>query len=146
VDLSLDWRVLAFTAGLAAVTCLLFGLAPALRASRTDLGLVLKAAGGHGATEGRGRFAARRLLVVAQVALSFLLLVCAFLFARTLQNVASVELGFDQRGVLVASVDLQPARLPVERRLTIPDELLARVRAVPGVEVAGAAGAMPLSD
>src|SRR5262249_37776314 len=62
VDLRYDWRVLGFTIALAGVTCVLFGLAPALRAARTDVGLVLKAAGGRGATEGRERFAARRIL------------------------------------------------------------------------------------
>src|SRR5258708_5449328 len=74
VDLSADWRVLAFTAGLACFTSVLFGLTPALRATRTEPGAAMKASG-RGLTTNRERFGLRRVLVVSQVALSLVLLV-----------------------------------------------------------------------
>ncbi len=145
IERTLDVRVLGFTAGLAALTCVLFGLAPALRASRTDVGLVLKATSGRGATEGRDRLTLRRLLVVVQIALSFVLLVCALLFVRTLANITSVDPGFDRDDVVVAGLDFLPARLTPERRRQLPDELLERARALPGVTAAAAASIVPIS-
>src|SRR5579864_6430545 len=85
VELKIDWRVLSFTAGLAALTCVLFGLTPALRAARTTPGAALKA-GGRSMTAGRERFGLRRALVASQVALSLVLLVGALLFSRSLRN------------------------------------------------------------
>ena len=74
VGLGLDWRVLGFTAGAAILTCVLFGLAPALRASRVAPASVIRSAG-RDLTAGREKFSLRRLLVVAQVAMSLVLLV-----------------------------------------------------------------------
>src|SRR4029077_1986891 len=82
VDLGTDWRVLGFTAFLAGLTCILFGLAPALRATNVSPGVVLKESG-RGATGGRSGFGLRRILVVSQIALSLMLLVGALLFARS---------------------------------------------------------------
>jgi ABC-type antimicrobial peptide transport system permease subunit len=79
LNLAVDWRVLAFAAGLAFLTCLLFGLVPAIRATRMELVAVMKA-GGHGMTAGRERFSVRRALLVAQVALSLVLVGGALLF------------------------------------------------------------------
>ena len=73
VDLGTDWRVFGFTASLAILTCILFGLTPAIRATRTTPGAVMKASS-RGLTEGRERFGLRRILVVSQVALSLVLL------------------------------------------------------------------------
>jgi putative ABC transport system permease protein len=144
VDLNLDWRVLAFTAALAVLTCLLFGLAPAIQASRTPPAEVLKATG-RGLTTGRGRFRLRRALVISQVALSFVLLVGALLFIRTLSNLANLDAGFQRDHILVAALDLSPLNLPVARRISYKDEVLARVRSVPGVSSAAAASIVPLS-
>jgi putative ABC transport system permease protein len=143
VDLAPDWRVLGFTLALGVLTCLLFGLAPALRASRADLGLVLKAAGGHGATV--RRFGLRRLLVAFQVALSFVLLAGALFFARSLQKLATVDTGFDEAGVLIVSVDLRRLELPVERRAPVHQAIVERVRAVPGVAAAASTAIVPIS-
>jgi predicted permease len=143
VDLAPDWRVLGFTVALAVATCLLFGLAPALRASRTDLGLVLKASGGHGATV--ARFGLRRLLVAAQVAMSFVLLVGALLFARSLSRLTTVDTGFDEQGVVLVDIDLRRDEVPKERRPAVHAEILARVRAVPGVAGAASASIVPIS-
>jgi predicted permease len=144
VDLQSDWRVLGFTALLAIVTVLLFGLAPAIRASRTAPGVVMKAAG-RGLTADRARFGTGRLLVAAQVALSLVLIVGALLFVRTFRNLTTVDLGFRSEGLLATSVDLQPLRLEPAQRAEIHRRVLERVAAVPGVEVAAEAYIVPVS-
>src|SRR5262245_61377394 len=100
VALSLDWRIFAFTAILAVVTCLVFGLAPALRATGTGPASAMKA-GSRGSTDTRERFGMRRALVVAQVALSLVLVVGAVLFVRSLRNLVTLDAGFQQNGILV---------------------------------------------
>ena len=144
VTLSPDWRVLSFTVGLAALTCVLFGLAPALRAARTDVGLVLKAAA-RGATAGKDKLSLRRVLVAGQVALSFVLLVGALLFSRSLVNLATVDPGFRTGGLLVASIDLRPLGLPPTRRAPIVAELLERLRATPLIDAASQSHIIPLA-
>lgn len=142
LDLSFDWRVLAFTTGLAVLTCLLFGLAPALRASGTSPASTMKA-GGRGASADRQHFGVRRILVVTQVALSLTLVVGAILFVRTFQNLLSLDPGFQMGGVLAVYYDISPLRLPLERRTPFKKDLLERVRAVPGVESAAEASMAP---
>jgi putative ABC transport system permease protein len=144
LDLSLDWRLLGFMGGLAVLTSLLFGWAPAFRATRTMPGAVLKA-GGRGLTAGREKFSLRRLLVISQVALSLVLLFGALLFVRTLQKVMNVDPGFNQEGVVIAAVNLRNLKLPKERRQEYKRELLERVSALPGVESAADAMVIPLS-
>jgi putative ABC transport system permease protein len=144
LDLTLDWRVLAFTAGLAMFTCLLFGLAPALRASSASPAATMKA-GGRGASADRQHFGVRRVLVVAQVALSLMLVVSAFLFVRTFRNLLSLDPGFQMSGVLATYVDISPLQLPVERRTPFKKDLLERVRAIPGVDSAAEASIVPLT-
>src|SRR5262249_47297197 len=90
VPLPFDLRLFAFTAGLAALTCVLFGLLPALQASRTDPIEAMKS-GGRGVTGGGARLSVRRSLVVAQVALALVLLVGSLLFVRSLRNLLTVE-------------------------------------------------------
>src|SRR5262249_54563897 len=106
LDLSTDWRVLGFTAALAVATCLVFGLAPAMRATAAEPGIAMKA-GSRGTTDSRERFGLRRGLVVMQVALSLVLVVGALLFVRSLRNLVTLDAGFRQDGVLVASIDLR---------------------------------------
>jgi putative ABC transport system permease protein len=142
MDLSPDWRVVAFTGGMALVTCLLFGLAPALRASRTDVALVLKQ-GVRGA--GLSRWGLRRVLVAAQVALSFVLLVGALLFTRSFQKLATVDVGFRPGGLLAVSATYTHAGLPEERWAAVERELVAAVEAIPGVTSAALAAIVPLS-
>jgi putative ABC transport system permease protein len=144
VDLGTDWRMLAFTTGLAVLTCILFGLAPALRATSVAPGAVLKESS-RGATAGRSRFGLRRVLVVSQIALSLTLLVGALLFARSLNNLAGLDAGFRQNGVLVADIDFTPLNIPKDARVPFADSLLQRVRAVPGVDAAALASIVPLS-
>jgi putative ABC transport system permease protein len=144
VDLTPDWRVLGFTLGLAVLTCFLFGLAPALRATRDGSGEALKA-GGRGNTAGRERFGLRRALVTFQVALSLVLLVGALLFSRSLGNLLSVDPGFRANGILITDLDLTQLKLAPDRRQPFKRDLLAQVRAIPGVEAAAETGVVPLT-
>ena len=127
VNLRSDWRVLAFTIGLAALTCLLFGLTPAVRATRQSAGAAMKA-GGRGTTDTRERFGLRRVLVVVQVALSLVLIVGALLFVRTVRNLATVDTGFRTEGILVADFDTRAARIPPARQVAFERELRERHR------------------
>jgi len=145
LELAPDWRVLGFATGLAALTCLLFGLAPAIRATRMEPGAVMKS-GGRGITAGRERFSLRRALVVAQVALSLVLVAGALLFSRSLGNLLTVDTGFRQEGVMSAAVNFQRLNLSRERYASFKDELLDRVRAIPGVESAAIVHEIPLRD
>jgi putative ABC transport system permease protein len=130
--------------GLAVLTCILFGLAPALRAAGVAPGVVLKEST-RSATAGRSRFGLRRVLVVSQIALSLTLLIGALLFARSLNNLAGVDAGFRQNGILVADIDFTPLNIAKDARVAFANDLLQRVRAVPGVEAAALASIVPLS-
>ncbi|HYK36452.1 ABC transporter permease [Alloacidobacterium sp.] len=144
LDIPLDWRVLGFAAGLAVLTCILFGLTPALQASHTDPGSAMKASG-RGVTSGRNHFALRRILVVSQVALSLVLLVGALLFARSFRNLMTVNVGFEQDHLLVASFDFSPMHILLERRAAFKRELNERLHAIPGVESAAGVFIVPIS-
>jgi predicted permease len=143
-NLDPDWRVLGFTAALAVATCALFGLAPALRATRAEPGTVMKATG-RGVTAGRDRFGLRRALVIAQVALSLVLMAGALLFVRSLRNLLTLDAGFQQEGVLITTLDFRAVRVPKERRVAYKTELRERVRAIPGVEFAASVSYLPLN-
>ena len=145
LDLTPDWRVLAFAIGLAVLTCLLFGLAPAIRATRMAPGVVMKT-GGRGVSASRERFSLRRALVVAQVALSLVLVAGALLFSRSLGKLLTVDTGFQREGVLTARVIFQRLNLTPERIPVFKDELLDRIRAIPGVESVAVAHELPLRD
>ncbi len=106
VGLGVDARVLGFTAALAVITCLLFGLVPAMRATHLAPAAVIRG-GGRGTTAGRERFSLRRALVATQVALSLVLLVGALLFVRSLRNLLAVDAGFRPEGILAVSLDLR---------------------------------------
>ena len=144
IQLGADWRVFAFTAGVAILTCILFGVTPAIRATRTAPAAAMKASG-RGLTGDRERFGLRRALVISQVALSLVLLVGALLFVRSLQNLLTIDAGFHEEGLLIANIDISRPNLPPARRLSFYRELLARVRATPGVEQAASAGIVQIS-
>jgi predicted permease len=144
MNLGTDWRVLGFTAALAVLTCVLFGLAPALRATRVAPGLALKESAG-GLSKGRTRFGLRRVLVVSQIALSLTLLVGALLFARSMNNLAKVDAGFQRDGILATDIDYTTLKLPNEGRRQFANELLKHVRGVAGVQAAAIAEIVPLS-
>jgi len=144
LDLALDWRVLGFTAALAALTCVLFGLAPALRGTANGIAAALKSFG-RGLTSARGGARLRQGLVVAQVALSLVLIVGALLFTRTLRNLATVDAGFTRSGIIFTEIDFRKAAVPIDRRTALRQELVRRLRGVPGIESAAATLLMPLT-
>jgi predicted permease len=132
VDLSLNWRVLVFTLAVSLLTGVLFGLAPAWRATGLDLATSLK-------QSRRTTGAVSRLskgLIVAQVALSLLLLVGAGLFIRTLFNLQRVDLGFNQENLLVFRLQPQQGGYKDERLLQFYQQLFARLDNLPGVRAA----------
>jgi len=127
-----DLRVAAFAVGLSVLTGLVFGLVPALQSTRPDLAPTLKAEAGS-VVGGSGAFRFRRGLVVAQVALSLLLLVGAGLFTRSLMNLRSLDPGFQAGQVLAFSVDPARSGHSLERRLALLDEIRDEIAAEPGV-------------
>ena len=144
VSLGTDWRVLGFTTGLTVLTCVLFGLAPAIQATSVSPGIVLKE-GGRGTTDGRARFGLRRILVISQIALSLTLLVGGLLFGRSLGNLARLDAGFQRDGILVTDMDYTSLNLTNEQRVAFGSELLKRVRAIPGIDAAAIVENAPLS-
>jgi predicted permease len=144
LDLALDWRVLGFTAGVAMLTSIIFGLAPAFRATRVAPASVLKAAG-RGMTGGRERFSLRRALVISQVAFSLVLVVGALLFSRSLGKLLSVDAGFRQTGILETDVDYSKLKIAMPRRQPYKIALIERLRAIPGVQAVSNASVVPIS-
>jgi predicted permease len=141
-DLTYDWRVFGYIAAVAMAAGIGVGLLPALRASRADLNSVLRE-GGRG-TAGAARQRARSVLVVAQVAVSLVLLVAASLFVRSVRNAESIDLGFDPSHVLNVSVDVAQQGYDEARGRAFFDELLRRAKALPGVQSASLAYSVPL--
>jgi len=142
LDLALNWRLVGFTIVVAAITCLIFGVVPAARATRTSPSAVMKA-GGRGLTASPERFALRRTLVVGQLAISLVLVVGALLFISTLRNLATLDPGFTSDRVLVVSADLRAAGVATERQVDYQQDLLTRLSALPGVEHAAAVAIVP---
>jgi predicted permease len=138
LDLEIDTRVLGFTALASLLTGLLFGLVPALRASRLDVLPILKGAGQGGQISGRGHVS--RFLVVSQVAVALVLSVGAGLFLRTLQNMKTFDVGFRPEHVLQVSIDPRTAGYGESEWLSLYEQLLARVEAIPGVVSASLTG------
>jgi predicted permease len=144
VSLEMDWRMLGFTAVLAVLTCLLFGLLPALRATYLSPVSAMRA-GGRSVTAGRERFGLRRALVATQVALSLVLLVGALLFVRSLHNLLTTDAGFQSEGLLTINIDFSRAQYPKERRLVVYRDLSDRLSALPGVVAVAQVGFTPVS-
>ena len=132
LDLSLDGRVLGFTAAVTTITAVLFGIAPAFRSSRAAPIDAIKESGRG--TVGERRISMAAALVVGQVALSLVLVVAAGLFVRTFSKLAALPLGFDRDRVLLVRVDMQRAPIDPGQRVPIIEQALDAVRAVPGVE------------
>jgi predicted permease len=143
VNASFDWRVFAFAATCALLTGLVVGLLPALRASSSDVNSVLHE-GGQRDSFGIGHPGFRNLLVIAQVAGSFTLLVVAGLFVRSLQKVQAFDLGFDPSHVLNVLMDPHQAGYDQPRAITFYREIESRVRTLPGVQSASLASYVPM--
>lgn len=143
LDLSLDGTVFLFGAAAAAFTAVAFGLAPALRASRVDLRRAM--AGSGSATRGDDRSWLRNVFLVAQVAVSTVLLVAAGLLWRSFSNAEAIELGFRPDRVVMASVDVGAAGYEEDAGRAFYAQLETRLEALPGVEAAAVAANVPLS-
>lgn len=139
----LDWRVLTFTTTVALAVGVLFGLAPALRASRTDLVPALKSETPVFTLRAR-RVSVRHLFVVAQVGLSVVLLTGTGLLLRTLWKASAVNPGFDPDNAIVASVDLARQGYSEAAGPAVFDRLLARVRVLPAVRSAALGRSVPI--
>ncbi|HXJ38604.1 MAG TPA: ABC transporter permease [Bryobacteraceae bacterium] len=144
VGLALDWRLLGFTAALAILTCLLFGLVPALRATRVAPASVMRSSG-RGLTAGREKFSLRRVLVVAQVAMSLVLLAGALLFVRSLQKVLAIDPGFRPDGIVAVNINMRNAHYSKERIPQIKRQLLETLRARTGAISAAEVDMTPVS-
>jgi predicted permease len=142
-DLSLDNRVVWFSVLLSALTGVIFGLLPALQASKTDLVTTLKGTG-LSFTSGIRRFSLRNLLVVSQVALSLILLITAGLLIRSTRSAQEMDPGFESKRIELASVDVSLHGYDETRGRSFYKQLLERVNALPGVEAASIAGPLPL--
>ena len=143
-EASLDATALFFSAALAAVTGVLFGLAPALTLARQSMVAVLNQVS-RGGTHGHARLAVRRTLVVAQLAFSVVLVIAAGLLGRTLIELQRIDLGFDASRVLTAQIQLPPAAYPDAAVVNFYRDLTERLGQLPGVEAAGAIRILPLS-
>ncbi|HLJ44780.1 MAG TPA: ABC transporter permease [Bryobacteraceae bacterium] len=143
LEFGLNWRVFAYAMGAAAATGIIVGIVPALRASRLNLADVLQE-GGRSFTAGRQRL--RSILVVAEVSGSLTLLIVAGLFVRSLQMVQHVDLGFDPSHILNVTVDPHEAGYDTQRSARFFDELVTRVRQMPGVQSATVAATVPMGN
>ncbi len=143
-EIRLAWPVFGYAAALSTITGILFGIAPAMQASRGDLTQALKE-GARGSAGGRGR-ALRHGLIAAEVALALVLLTGSGLLLRTFVRLQQADLGFDPQNVLVGGIN--PPRTTydtAERRRAFYDQVLERIAALPGVEKAALASVLPLS-
>ncbi|MGA8232687.1 MAG: ABC transporter permease, partial [Candidatus Acidiferrales bacterium] len=140
----IDWRVLALSAGVCLLATLLLGLVPAMQTGKIDLAGALKS-DSTGVVGGGGRAWVRPTLVVIQVSLSFVLLVAVGLLLQSLQKIRTTSPGFSTHGVLFTAMDLVSAGYDAQRAESFQDELIDRVKALPGVESAAFARMTPLS-
>jgi predicted permease len=145
LDLGLDWRVFVFTATLALLTCALFDLWPAIRSSQTNPGIALKS-GSRGTTFGRERFSFQRTLVVAQIAVSMVLLVGALLFVRSFRNLVTYNPGFREDGIILSYFNLSQRKLSdLQSWDRAVRDLIEQIRATPGVDSAATTTHVPLN-
>jgi putative ABC transport system permease protein len=144
-EISIDGSVLAFTVATSMLTGLLFGIMPALQASRPTLSLTLKDAG-PGLIGGWRRFQFRHLLLVAEVALTLVVLVCAGLVINSFVRLLRVNPGLNPNEVLTVGISLSPTKYADRLQIAaFYDQLLVKVGTLPGVQSVGASSIVPLS-
>jgi predicted permease len=147
LDMSPDWRILVFTLAASLLTGVLFGLAPALASSRPDLVAALKdGESGVGGTTGgrRQRFTLRQMLVVAQVALSLVLLIGAGLFLQSLSRALAFDPGFASQNLLIASLATRGMAMNREQGEAFYRQALERIGVLPGVRAVSLTGIVPI--
>jgi predicted permease len=143
LDLSIDWRVLVFTLGVTVLTGVLFGLVPALQATRVNLLPSLKDEPGvHGRLR---RLGLRDALVISQLALSLVLLISAALFVRSLQYAVSFDPGFAADNLLFASMETSAAKLSKQQTLAVYEQMRERTGTLPGVQSVTLSGIVPIT-
>ena len=141
----IDWQVLVFTVAVAVATAFLFGLVPALQASRPNLVETLRDAGARGTSAGRGRQRLRSGLVVAEIALSVVLLVGAALLIRSFMGMQAVKPGFDPSNLLTLRVTLTgPQYDSTYKRYAFWDRFLTQLNGRPGIVAASITNNVPL--
>ena len=141
LDLSPDWRVLAFTSGVALVTAVLFGILPAFRSTKVPLTAAM-----HGATAGDGERTSplRRWIAALQIALSLVLLVTAGLFLRSFTKLVRLDPGFDRQNVLLVRASLRSTDLKSEQYIATFEAIQEKLRALPGVTAIARSRMTPL--
>ena len=144
-QIAVDGTVLGFTVAIAGVTGILFGLAPAMQAARTELHDALNE-GTRGGSAGAARRLVRNALIVSEVALSLVLLVGAGLLIRSLYELQATDPGFRAESVLSAQIALPSAKYPSGQDVTFYEQLAERVGALPGVATVGATNILPLTQ
>jgi predicted permease len=144
-EIGVDLRVLAFAVAASVLAAVIFGILPALQGARTEMSGELRASG-RGAGEGARRNRSRSLLVIAEVALSFVLLISAGLLIQSFMRVQAIEPGFDPANALAIRLSLAKARYPNRAAVALfCDKLLSRIQALPGVEAVGVVSLLPMS-
>src|ERR1051326_3485580 len=144
-NMPLDWRVFAFTLALSLVTGVVFGLAPALTASRPDLLQAFRNSR-SGGLRSFGLRSFRGWLVIAELALAMVLLVAAGLLVRSFNKLANVDLGFDRYNVLTAQISLPRSKYKEpQQALAFQQELLGKIKNLPGVQAAGTISHTPFT-
>jgi len=141
--MAMDWRVLCFTVAISLLSGVLFGLAPALQLSKTDLNSVLRDEG-RGSTGSSRVASSQNLLVVAQVALSMILLIGSGLLIRSFLQLMNVNPGFDPRNVLTMRINLPPSKYGTNAQMvSFYNEVLRQMQSLPGVRAAAISSALP---
>jgi predicted permease len=138
-----DWRMLLFAAVVTALTCVVFGVVPALRSTDSQPASAMKA-GGRGMTAGRERFSLQRLMIVTQISVSVVLLVGALLFVRSFRNLMTLDPGMREGGITFAFLGFWQSDLARERWPEFQRQLLEEVQAIPGVLSAATTTQAPL--
>jgi putative ABC transport system permease protein len=144
LDVPIDGRVLLFTTAVATLTGLLFGLAPAWRASRTSPQEAMRS-NARGITSGHTKFSTARALVIGQVALSLILVVGAGLLLGTFRRLSNMNPGFVSEGVMLVNTNVTNAGFGPEQIAQFPEDLMQRMRAIPGVVATSASDISPIS-
>ena len=144
LSLVVSWRVILFAAAVAVGTCVVFGVAPAFRATHIEPTEAMKT-GGRGLSAGRDRLALQRSMVVMQIAVSLVLLVAALMFVRSFRNLITFDPGIHQDGIAIAFFGF-PSRgkLPAEQLSNFQRELVADIQSIPGVRNAAMTSNVPL--
>jgi predicted permease len=143
LDAAPDWRVLGFTAVVSVATVLLFGLAPAWRATATDRNAGLS---GLRSASGTARLGWNRTLVATQLALSLVLVIAAGLFIRTVNNLLAVDAGYSRQNVLMFSTDASMLRYDARQTRALCDSILTAMATLPGVSRATASFVRPIDS